>query len=223
MPLCNKWKRKKGRRRKKRQEKNIGGKNENREHAKELRNKQTINGKAEDKRKYKERAQREKEQVKERARKEKEGKKERKNEHRKRGKKRKQGLSRSGTRDVYSEMRLILKMMLTLYALLANVTMYEQQSGCVVVFAEGGGTVYMQASTTSLLPRRNMLSPVVTALINFLHDFILFILFLHSYSYLTVVPRRIMFSFHLHITALNTFCSIVLWAFLVVLLHSSGL
>ena len=29
---------------------------------------------------------------------------------------------------------------------------------CVVVFAEGGGTVYVQASTTSLLPRRTMLS-----------------------------------------------------------------
>ena len=119
---------------------------------------------------------------------------------------------------MYSEMRLILKMMLTLYALLANVTMYEQQSGCVVVFAEGGGTLYVQASTTSLLPRRTMLSPVVTALINFLHDFILFL-----HSSLTVVPRRIMFSFHLYIIALNTFCSIVLWAFLVVLLHSSGL
>ena len=112
---------------------------------------------------------------------------------------------------MYSEMRLILKMMLTLHALLANVTMYEQQSGCVVVFADGGGTVYVQASTTSLLPRRTMLSPVVTALINFLHDFILFL-----HSSLTVVPRRIMFSFHLYITALNTFCSIVLWAFLVV-------
>ena len=56
-----------------------------------------------------------------------------------------------------------------------------------------------------------MLSPVVTALINFLHDFILFL-----HSSLTVVPRRIMFSFHLYITALNTFCSIVLWAFLLV-------
>ena len=43
-------------------------------------------------------------------------------------------------------MRLILKIMLTLYALLANVTMYKQQSGCVVVFAEGGGTVYICAS-----------------------------------------------------------------------------
>ena len=47
---------------------------------------------------------------------------------------------------MYSETRLILKMMLTLYALLVNVTMHKQQSGCVVMFAEGGGTVYVQLS-----------------------------------------------------------------------------
>ena len=74
---------------------------------------------------------------------------------------------------MYSETRLILKMMLTLYALLVNVTMHKQQSGCAVMFAEGGGTVYVQASAINLLPRRTMLSPVATALINFLH-FILF-------------------------------------------------
>ena len=69
---------------------------------------------------------------------------------------------------MYSEMRL------NDVDTLAHVTIHEQQSGCVEVFAEGGGTVYVQASTTSLLPRKTMLSLVVT---NFLHDFILF---LHS-------------------------------------------
>ena len=66
-------------------------------------------------------------------------------------------------------------MMLTLYALLVNVTMHKQQSRYAVMFAEGGGwhCIYVQASAINLLQRSTIVSPVATALINFLH-FILF-------------------------------------------------
>ena len=94
---------------------------------------------------------------------------------------------------------------------------------CAVMFAEGGGTVYVQASAINQLPRRTMLSPVATALINFLH-FICFVfaLFLDSTF---VVLRRIAFTC---CACFKYFCSFLYCVFVslhcfIVLLHSSGL
>ena len=84
------------------------------------------------------------------------------------------------------------EMMLTLYDLLVNVTVHKQQSGCVVMFVEGGGTVCVQASAINLLPRRTMFSPVATALITFCTLFcFVFALFFESTF---VVLRKIVFT-----------------------------